>query len=895
MNRPNDLRTALTGRYTIEREAGSGGMATVYLAHDVRHDRQVAIKVLHEDLGATLGPERFLAEIKTTAKLQHPHILSLLDSGNAAGLLYYVMPYVEGETLRGRLTRETQLPIEDAVRIAREVADALGFAHGHGIVHRDIKPENILLQGGHALVADFGIALAVHHAGGTRMTQTGLSLGTPQYMSPEQAMGEKSVDHRGDIYALGAMTYEMLTGDPPFTGSSVQAIVAKVLSSEPEPLTTTRKTIPAHVEAAVLKALAKLPADRFATATQFAEALQQPGFATVAGRAAVPGEARRARRSRALTVTAIAVSVASLAFAVWTASRATAAANEPRFFDLALPDTSPIAFAGPAVLGIWQRALAVARDGRTIAYIARKAGGVTRVVVRHLDSGGWREFPGTEGAYHPFFSPNGQWVAFFVGSELRRVPVGGGTASVLASGVYLPVGAEWVSPESIFVAANEGSRPMWVSPSGKSPDSLPRSCGHLSARFCRVMAPQVTPDPEWMIGTSWDRLSVLSLSDARVFLGSTGGRDAASDSQPSTPVRGNSFSYLTTGHVLFTSGTELHAAKFDLASRRIAGPVFPVLNGIRHELTYPFSQYALGDDGTLAYVAGADSRVAVLAWVDAAGRRDTVPLAAGMYSQLSVSPAGELASITSATGGGGASVVILDTKDGRQVRSLPFGSDLLPFATWHPAGGLIISVADTGTARRRTVRLPSVASGNMEAISGRWDRAYVSPDQKWVARLTSDTTPTLHSLLDSTVAPVSIAPASWSGSFSPNSRWLAFTASGSRIVIIPVPYDGRRFEIATDGGEQPRWFPDGRRLAFKRGREILVVDLDFRDGGVVPSRPRRYVEGPFPRVSGWAYDIGPDARVLTFVNAEEESSPVIRIITNFPEFLRQKERQSQSR
>ena len=248
-------------------------MATVYLAHDLKHDRDVAIKVLHPDLGAALGGERFLSEIKTTARLQHPHILPLLDSGEADGLLYYVMPHVTGETLRARLERERQLPIEDALRIAREVADALGAAHAIGIIHRDIKPENILLQGGHALVADFGIALAVQSAGGQRMTQTGLSLGTPQYMSPEQAMGEKAIDARSDIYALGAVTYEMLLGEPPFTGPTVQTIVAKVLTERPTAPRAVRDTVPPGVEQAILKALAKLPADRFATAEKFADAL----------------------------------------------------------------------------------------------------------------------------------------------------------------------------------------------------------------------------------------------------------------------------------------------------------------------------------------------------------------------------------------------------------------------------------------------------------------------------------------------------------------------------------------------------------------------------------------------------------------------------------------------
>src|SRR5688572_4196903 len=224
------LRTALSDRYRVEREIGVGGMATVYLAHDLRHDRNVAIKVLHPDLAAALGAERFLAEIKTTAKLQHPHILPLLDSGGADGLLYYVMPYVSGESLRNRLERETQLAVDDAVRIARECLSALESAHKQGVVHRDIKPENILLHEDQALVADFGIALAVSAAGGPRMTQTGLSLGTPAYMAPEQAMGERVVDGRADIYALGAVLYEMLVGEAPFTGRGLSVITRATIA-----------------------------------------------------------------------------------------------------------------------------------------------------------------------------------------------------------------------------------------------------------------------------------------------------------------------------------------------------------------------------------------------------------------------------------------------------------------------------------------------------------------------------------------------------------------------------------------------------------------------------------------------------------------------------------------
>ncbi|HET9040161.1 MAG TPA: serine/threonine-protein kinase, partial [Gemmatimonadales bacterium] len=274
------LQVALADRYRIEGEIGAGGMATVYLAQDLRHDRKVALKLLRPELSAVIGAERFLAEIKLTANLQHPHILPLFDSGEADGFLFYVMPFVEGESLRSRLNREKQLPVADAVRIGTEVASALDYAHRHGVVHRDIKPENILIHDGRALVADFGIALAASKAGGNRMTETGMSLGTPHYMSPEQAMGEREITARSDVYALGVVVYEMLTGDPPFGGSTAQAIVARVLTEAPRPILPQRHTIPPHGEAAVLTALEKLPADRFGTAAEFAEAL--------AGRGTVP-------------------------------------------------------------------------------------------------------------------------------------------------------------------------------------------------------------------------------------------------------------------------------------------------------------------------------------------------------------------------------------------------------------------------------------------------------------------------------------------------------------------------------------------------------------------------------------------------------------------------------
>lgn len=290
---PPSLITALADRYRIERELGAGGMATVYLADDLRHQRRVAIKVLRPELAAAVGAERFLREITTTAGLRHPHILPLYDSGEHAGVLYYVMPFVEGESLRHRLDREAQLPVEEALRLADEIADALEYAHGRGVVHRDIKPENILMENGRAVVADFGIASALDGGAGPRLTATGMALGTPFYMSPEQAGGE-AVDGRTDLYALGCLLYEMLAGQPPFTGANAMAIIARHLMDPVPDLTTVRPAVPARVTAAVERALAKTPGDRFPSVAHWREAMRAGASAPAVGSS--PGDAPVIRR-----------------------------------------------------------------------------------------------------------------------------------------------------------------------------------------------------------------------------------------------------------------------------------------------------------------------------------------------------------------------------------------------------------------------------------------------------------------------------------------------------------------------------------------------------------------------------------------------------------------------
>ena len=357
---PAALARALAGRYAVERELGRGGMATVYLARDLKHDRLVAVKVLRPELAAAVGAERFLREIRLTAALQHPHVLALHDSGEAAGQLYYVMPYVAGESLRARLARERQLPVDEAVALIQAVARALAYAHRQGVVHRDVKPENVLLSEGQPLLADFGIALAVSGAAGARLTGTGLSVGTPQYMSPEQAAGGRTVGPQSDIYSLGAVAYELLAGEPPFTGPTAEAILARVLLDEPRAIRTVRRTVPAPVEAAVLRALAKVPADRFRTAEEFAAALGTPAAEATA---AVPGSARRAAMRRVVLARAggIAALAAAAVAAVFVVART---APEPNGSPPAT--RRQLTFAGDVMQA------AISPDGQFLAYTTRQ-------------------------------------------------------------------------------------------------------------------------------------------------------------------------------------------------------------------------------------------------------------------------------------------------------------------------------------------------------------------------------------------------------------------------------------------------------------------------------------------------------------------------------------------
>jgi serine/threonine-protein kinase len=407
------LRVSLIDRYAIDREIGQGGMARVILAEDRKHHRPVAIKVLRPEVADALGSERFLREIEIAAKLTHPHIVPLHDSGDADGLLYYVMPFVEGESLRDRLTREQQLPLDDALRITREVASALAYAHGRGVVHRDIKPENILLEAGHAVVSDFGIARAVTAAASDRLTHTGIAIGTAAYMSPEQATGEREVDGRSDIYSLGCVLYEMIAGAPPFAGPNAQAMIARRLAGPAPSLAVVRDEIPERLEWAVRKAMARAPADRFVTAEQFAIALSESSISeSAAARVALPGPEGaiapiairpRTKRIRVAVAVAAAVAVVAIAWGVTRAGRwpiANESTNRFVVLPFSVRGNEQLAYLGEGIVDLLSRNLDGVDDlqavdpGTVLSSLAKNGGTATAVdarrgrdLVRQVDAG----------------------------------------------------------------------------------------------------------------------------------------------------------------------------------------------------------------------------------------------------------------------------------------------------------------------------------------------------------------------------------------------------------------------------------------------------------------------------------------------------------------------------
>jgi tRNA A-37 threonylcarbamoyl transferase component Bud32 len=888
------LNDALAGRYSVERQLGEGGMATVYLARDVRHDRRVALKVLKPELAAVVGAERFLTEIRTTANLQHPHILPLFDSGQADGMLFYVMPYVEGESLRERLDRERQLPVDEAVRIATNVAEALDYAHAQGVIHRDIKPANILLQAGKPVVSDFGIALAVSAGGGGRLTETGLSLGTPHYMSPEQATGDSRVGRATDVWALGCVLYEMLVGEPPYTGGTPQAILGKIIAGEGVSATKLRSTVPPHVDAVVRKALEKVPADRFGSADEFARALADRGYQN--GVRATAGAGRGALwRSAALLIVG-----GVLGFALTTIRGDADEERAATVMRFALPTIGVDSLQTGSTL---LQDVAISPDGTVIAYLGRNEDGSTfQIHLRRIDELEGTPLRGTEGGIAPFFSPGGEWVGFVDAAEprtIRRVPLQGGgpeTIATLPATVTYVAGTHWATDDQIFVGTGQGTGLFLVSVARGTSELLVEGQYHW---------PYVIPGRDAVL--MMDHATELAL----VAL------DSRSGEVKSLGIAGTGPRYLPTGHLVYADAEGgLWAAPFDVESLEITSSPVRIVDGIEVKASNEgAADFSLSDDGHLVYVVRTAAPVrTTLATVGPAGERTVVSELDGIAWYPRFSPDGgrvAFALTGNFNAGSDADLWVIDLARGALTR-VTFDGNRRFFPLWSRDGQTLIHSSGPGLGNAVlsvTADGSGVADTLLPATGGRQFATSWSPDGSVIAyHVGPQGTPTTSRDLwiwrldqpEPRGEPFVATPAEEAGAiFSPDGSWVAYVSNKSgqsEVYARPFPGPGPEVTLSVGGGSEPAWSPSGLQLYYRRESDMMSVSVDPTSPSLAASAPRRLFADPYlldPAGNGIAnYDVSPDAERMILVEEvvrEASSEPEthrLRITLNFYEEVR---------
>jgi serine/threonine-protein kinase len=856
------LKESLSERYDIKREIGAGGMATVYLAQDLRHDRPVALKLLNPELGAVLGVERFLAEIRVTANLQHPNLLPLFDSGATDGLLYYVMPFVEGETLRARLEREKQLPVDEAVRITVAIANALDYAHSHGVIHRDLKPENILLQAGQPVIADFGIALAVSNAGGSRITQTGLSLGTPQYMSPEQATGDRVIDGRSDIYSLSAVAYEMLTGDPPHTGSTSQAIIARMLTEKPRSMRASRSAISEDVEFAVQHSLEKLPADRFSTAREFADAIQGKGAHHTTGLDQPAYAANRnlsknwkSRARDPLTIGMGLLAMAAIAVAAFSINATRNASVRPvtpvvRYIIWA-PDSSR-----PAGNFPWPGA--VSPDGGTIVYTPANTRGFVALRTNQLEA---RPIPGTDNGAQAIFSPDGQWIAFEAGGKLRKVRLDGSSPVTVSDGNSYN-GADWTSRDEIILGSEGNHRGL----------SRVNANGGDLTEFVKPNTAKGETDYLWPIAAPDGKSVVFA-----IWSGSL-----ASASLASVSIDGGSVSYfglkgirplaiVDRTLVYLQADGVVMAIKLGRGAKKTDGPALPV-----HDPVYIApgvngnSEIFVSHGGALLTSRGGTS--SRLTWIAKDGSTTPVFNDVKRFGTPRLSPDGKNIAVT-VDDHGKLDIWIYDLAGRTFSRLTSTKGATTP--KWSADGTKLFYVglgdndrfsifsqsADGGTQGEKIVDSPGPTTGLTIAPDGKSIVFSAYTANSWnLYRVPLDTAAVSRPYL--TEGNNETAPA-----FSPDGKWIAMASDQSgrdEVFIRSFPNPSSRLQISAGGGSEPVWSRDGTRIFFRAGSVLLAATLATSPSVRVIARDTLLADVGSMLVSGNSvgYDVAPDGRFL---------------------------------
>jgi eukaryotic-like serine/threonine-protein kinase len=842
------LTRALEGRYRIERELGAGGMATVYLAEDLKHDRKVAIKVLKPELAAVLGADRFVVEIKTTAAMSHPHILPLFDSGTADGFLFYVMPYIQGETIREKLNRETQFGVDDAVRIAREVADALDYAHRNGIIHRDIKPENILLHDGRAMVMDFGIALAVSAAAGGRMTETGLSLGTPHYMSPEQATAEKEISARSDQYSLASVLYEMLAGQPPHVGGAAQQVIMRIITEPSRAVSEFRKNVPANVTAALARALEKLPADRFDSARAFADALQNEAF-TVARHASIA--AATGWKGRAV-VSLVVVSVTLAAALAWQLTRPQPDAP-PMRYDLTTgaPDGATISD------------VVISPDGSMLAFIG-PANTTSALFLRRLSVDmEFQKVAGSDGAVaSPEFSPDNQWLAFRRGNEMVKVPVAGGVTQLLAR-IESAIGnfPTWSGDDQVIYSGGPGGLVRVASNGGGTADTIPGTRGADRYSFA-------LPDGS----------GVLFSRASGIYVIRTG-----ADSATQLLTRGAHPVYVGTGHLLYLTGDgELFAVPFDLKHHAVSGTPVRVLERVATGISR--RGFSVSSGGTLVYQDGASTLAAtvgqptLLIIGDFSGKADTLRLPRGRRLQPRFSPDGLTLAFEWFLRGGGAQtdLATFDLVRGTTTRLTSLGDNDDP--QWSPDGRQIAFTKGLGANGEDLFVKPSdnsvperlLLTGPGSQNPTQWttpDTILVQSNAEGQADLLT------YSVKESKATAYVQGP--WIEQdlqVSSHGKLAAFSSNETgqfEIWVRDFPTPSGKWQISATGGRMPRWSRDGSELYYwhigSAIDSLYRVRID-RTPGVRVNTPQLVLTRDIVVSEGW--DLHPDGKRFIVVESD---------------------------
>ncbi|HYW50786.1 MAG TPA: protein kinase [Gemmatimonadaceae bacterium] len=875
------LRDALADRYTLRERIAQGGMATVYRADDLRHGRSVAIKVLAlpttaVSAGTPALQQRFLDEIRVTARLQHANVMPLFDSGTAGGQLYYVMPFVDGETVRARLRRTGPLPLDEALQLARGIGAALEHAHASSIVHRDLKPENILLRDDQPLVCDFGIALATATLDTTRLTQSGVVIGTPQYMSPEQASGAPLIDARTDVYALAAIVYEMLVGDPPHVASTSQGVLAKVRVERPTSVHLLRDGVPVAVSVEIDRALSKVPADRHPSAKAFVSALEAARQAPHASRAASP------RRILSSTRMALLVgSVLLLAIVVPVLRRTTAptpaAATAARFVVTPIPD---------AAVG---RAPTITPDGSALVYAGSAVSG-RQIFVRRIDQLDAAPVAGTRGALNTWVSPNGQQVAFTTSDDRIAVVGLDGTNRRDLAGVFRYSEATWINDSVLAVAGFGNAGLSWIRATGGASypltrrDTLRRDAVHElpvalgDGRSVVFLALRGRAGP----GLQTGELSLVQLDERTT---------RESGYTPLGVLAAQPVAYLD-GWLLYVAidARTLMAVRLDLASRAVRGEPVPVLTqdggGIE--------RVRLASNGTLIYSRRVLPRNTPVL-VDTTGV--ATPVVAGLrgsFMNPRVSPDGRRLLVQGASAPG-SDAWVYDIGSGTRMQLTRSGAVLGP--AWTDDGQRVV-YASPGDGQDALWSLPVDGRGDatrIVAVSGAFAAA---PSRRGDVLLFQRRTSGVWSIWQAPAIAGAAPTAIVSGRFdafmpalSPDGRWLAYASSESgryEIFVRPFPGPGMATQVSTDGGTEPVWAPDGHRIFFRGDQRMQAATITLGATPVITARRVLFTDVfdgdmPMPHRN---YDIMPDGRRFVMIAAADDAAPETIVVLDWTTELR---------